>query len=126
MNGAHDKMAFASALKDLALITMSYLHVDNYKTGLLIGRTQLDKIKRVRENLTHLETIVIIEPDVDDLGERPGVADRRAFVQAMAAGFSAEQVQDALRGQAEARAKAAQREVVEALKRETSTVSGPS
>lgn len=40
-------------------------------------------------------------PDVDDLGERPGVADRRAFVQAMAAGFSAEQVQDALRGQAE-------------------------
>ncbi|MBI5310296.1 MAG: long-chain fatty acid--CoA ligase [Actinobacteria bacterium] len=30
---------------------------------------QLDKIKQVRGNLTHLELVVIMDPDVDDLGE---------------------------------------------------------
>jgi long-chain acyl-CoA synthetase len=30
---------------------------------------QLDKIKRVRENLSHLETVVIIDPDTQELGE---------------------------------------------------------
>jgi long-chain acyl-CoA synthetase len=30
---------------------------------------QLDKIKRIRANLTHLETVVIIDPDTQELGE---------------------------------------------------------
>ncbi|MFY9263965.1 MAG: long-chain fatty acid--CoA ligase [Solirubrobacterales bacterium] len=30
---------------------------------------QLDKIKKIRAQLTHLEMVVIIDPDVDDLGE---------------------------------------------------------
>lgn len=43
--------------------------------------------------------------DVDDLGELPSPADRRAFVTALGAGYSGEQVLDALRGQAEKCAK---------------------
>ncbi|MFY9487751.1 MAG: long-chain fatty acid--CoA ligase [Solirubrobacterales bacterium] len=30
---------------------------------------QLEKIKAIRDKLTHLETVVIMDPDVDDLGE---------------------------------------------------------
>mgnify|MGYP003552788832 FL=1 len=44
-------------------------------------------------------------PDVDDLGDRPSPADRRAFVMVLGAGYSGEQVLDALRGQAEKCAK---------------------
>jgi len=39
--------------------------------------------------------------DIDDLGATPRAADRRAFVQALAAGFDAEQIMDALRGRAD-------------------------
>lgn len=44
-------------------------------------------------------------PDVDDLGEKPSPADRRTFSSVLAAGFTGEQVLDALRGQAEKCAK---------------------
>lgn len=39
--------------------------------------------------------------ELDDLGATPRAADRRAFVQALAAGFDAEQIMDALRGRAD-------------------------
>lgn len=44
-------------------------------------------------------------PDVDDLGTKPSPADRRTFASILAAGFTGEQVLDALRGQAEKCAK---------------------
>lgn len=40
-------------------------------------------------------------PDVDDLGDRPSPADRRAFVGILGAGYTTEQVLDALRGRAD-------------------------
>lgn len=40
-------------------------------------------------------------PDVDDLGDKPSPADRRAFVGILAAGYTSEQVFDALRGRAD-------------------------
>lgn len=39
--------------------------------------------------------------DVDDLGDKPSPADRRAFVNILAAGYTTEQVMDALRGRAD-------------------------
>jgi hypothetical protein len=39
--------------------------------------------------------------DIDDLGDKPSSADRRAFVGILAAGYTTEQVMDALRGRAD-------------------------